>query len=137
MPYRPSAEVEAIVHARHGDPFAFLGMHRSSAGLYVRTFLPDAESVAVVESATGRIAARCERLHPAGVFVASMPDRGEPFRYRTYYPVQLWHLDRLDVAVIWSVGPNRTDDGGQLMPGVSERKQLDAVWPYAPAPVAP
>jgi hypothetical protein len=29
MPYRPSAEVEAIVAARHGDPFAFLGMHQS------------------------------------------------------------------------------------------------------------
>ncbi len=82
MPYRPSAEVEAIVNARHGDPFAFLGMHQSSAGLYVRTFLPDAESVAVVESATGQIAERCERIHPAGLFVASMPDRREKFRYR-------------------------------------------------------
>ena len=75
MPYRPSAEVEAIVAARHGDPFAFLGMHQSSAGLYVRAFLPDAESVSVVESATGQIAARCERIHPAGLFVASMADR--------------------------------------------------------------
>ena len=74
MPYRPSAEVEAIVHARHGDPFAFLGMHQSSAGVYVRTFLPDAESVSVVESATGAVAARAERIHPAGMFVASMAD---------------------------------------------------------------
>ncbi|MGD9614460.1 MAG: 1,4-alpha-glucan branching protein GlgB [Alphaproteobacteria bacterium] len=82
MPYRPSAEVEAIVNARHGDPFAFLGMHQSSAGVYVRAFLPDAESVAVVESATGQVAARCERIHPAGMFVASMTDRRETFRYR-------------------------------------------------------
>ena len=82
MPYRPSAEVEAIVNARHGDPFAFLGMHQSSAGIYVRTFLPDAESVSVVESATGEVAARAERIHPAGMFVASMADRREPFRYR-------------------------------------------------------
>jgi 1,4-alpha-glucan branching enzyme len=82
MPYRPSAEVEAVVNARHGDPFAFLGMHQSSAGLYVRTFLPDAESVSVVESATGQIAARCEPIHPAGLFVAGMPDRREIFRYR-------------------------------------------------------
>ena len=29
MPFRPSAEVEAIVDARHGDPFAFLGMHKA------------------------------------------------------------------------------------------------------------
>ncbi|MGE0257999.1 MAG: 1,4-alpha-glucan branching protein GlgB [Alphaproteobacteria bacterium] len=82
MPYRPSAEVEAIVNARHGDPFGFLGMHQSSAGLYVRTFLPDAESVSVIESATGQTAARCERIHPAGLFVASITDRREPFRYR-------------------------------------------------------
>jgi 1,4-alpha-glucan branching enzyme len=82
MPYRPSAEVEAIVNARHGDPFAFLGMHQSSAGLYVRTLLPEAESVSVIESATGQIAARAERIHPAGLFVASMADRREPFRYR-------------------------------------------------------
>jgi 1,4-alpha-glucan branching enzyme len=82
MPYRPSAEVEAIVNARHGDPFAFLGMHQSSAGIYVRTFLPDAESVSVVESATGEVAARCERIHPAGMFVAGMADRREMFRYR-------------------------------------------------------
>jgi 1,4-alpha-glucan branching enzyme len=82
MPFRPSAEVKAIAAARHGDPFAFLGMHQSSAGLYVRTILPDAESVSVVESATGRIVARCERIHPAGIFVASMADRREKFRYR-------------------------------------------------------
>ena len=44
--------------------------------------LPEAESVAVVESATGRIAARAERIHPAGLFVASMPERREMFRYR-------------------------------------------------------
>src|ERR1051326_2790842 len=82
MPHRPSAEVEAIVTGRHGDPFAFLGMHKRSAGLYVRAFLPDAEGVAVVDSATGEVAARAERIHPAGLFAAGMPDRREPFRYR-------------------------------------------------------
>ncbi len=39
-------------------------------------------AVAVIESATGQIAARCERIHPAGLFVASMADRREMFRYR-------------------------------------------------------
>lgn len=38
---------------------------------------------------------------------------------------------------LYSVGENRTDDGGQRVPGVPDRKQLDAVWPYAPAPAAP
>lgn len=33
---------------------------------------------------------------------------------------------------LYSVGANRTDDGGQIAPGVQERKQLDAIWLYAP-----
>src|SRR5438874_7959381 len=82
MPYRPSPEAEAIVAGQHGDPFAFLGMHKRSAGLYVRAFLPDAEEMAVVDAASGDIAGRGERLHPAGLFVASLPERKAPFRYR-------------------------------------------------------
>ncbi|HEY4472013.1 MAG TPA: alpha-amylase family glycosyl hydrolase, partial [Stellaceae bacterium] len=82
MPHRPSREVEAVVAGRHADPFAFLGMHKASAGIYVRAMLPDAERMAVVEAASGEIAAQGERIHPAGFFVASMPDRKTPFRYR-------------------------------------------------------
>src|SRR5919205_845229 len=82
MPHRPSREVEALVAGRHGDPFAFLGMHKASAGIYVRAMLPDAERLAVIDAASGEIAAPGERIHPAGFFVASMPDRNAPFRYR-------------------------------------------------------
>ena len=82
MPSRPSPEVEAIVAGQHGDPFAFLGMHKRSAGLYVRAFLPEAEEMAVVDAASGEVAGRGERLHPAGLFVASLPDKKTPFRYR-------------------------------------------------------
>lgn len=38
---------------------------------------------------------------------------------------------------LYSVGANRQDDGGQIVPGVSARHQLDDVWPYAPAAPAP
>lgn len=38
---------------------------------------------------------------------------------------------------LYSVGANRTDEGGQLAPGVPEHKQLDAIWPYAPTTAAP
>jgi len=82
MPHRPSREVEAIVAGRHDDPFAFLGMHKTSAGVFVRALLPDAEEMVVIDTASGEIAARGERIHPAGFFVASMPDRKAPFRYR-------------------------------------------------------
>src|SRR5438067_360716 len=82
MPHRPSREVEALVAGRHGDPFAFLGMHKASAGVYVRAMLPDADRMAVIDTASGEIVAQGERIHPAGFFVASMPDRNAPFRYR-------------------------------------------------------
>jgi 1,4-alpha-glucan branching enzyme len=80
--YRHNAQIEAVVQGRHSDPFGFLGMHKGSAGLYARAMLPDAESMAVIDAATGQIAARGERLHPDGFFAATISDREEPFRYR-------------------------------------------------------
>ena len=38
--------------------------------------------MAVVDSATGEIAAKGVRLHTAGLFAATLPDRRQPFRYR-------------------------------------------------------
>ena len=78
----PEAEIAAIVEARHGDPFAILGPHDTQDGLEVRAILPGADQVLVVESATGKIATEALRLHNAGLFVARIPDRREPFRYR-------------------------------------------------------
>ena len=78
---RPEPEIEAIVAARHGDPFAFLGMHKTGAGLCVRAILPGAQQVAVVDSASGAVVAEATRVHPAGFFIADIPDR-QPFRYR-------------------------------------------------------
>jgi 1,4-alpha-glucan branching enzyme len=75
-------QVEAIVGARHDNPFAFLGMHKSDGGICVRAMLPAAQQMAVVESATGNIAAESVRVHPDGLFVATIADRREPFRYR-------------------------------------------------------
>ena len=75
-------QVEAIVGARHDNPFAFLGMHNSDGGICVRAMLPAAQQMAVVESATGNIAAEGIRVHPDGLFVATIADRREPFRYR-------------------------------------------------------
>jgi 1,4-alpha-glucan branching enzyme len=82
MPHPPSRDIEAVVAGRHDDPFAFLGMHKASVGLYVRTFLPEADSVAVIDGAGGEVITKAERIHPAGLFVATMADRREPFRYR-------------------------------------------------------
>src|SRR5206468_1694503 len=63
------ATVEALVEARHGDPFAVLGPHEGDDGrAELRVFMPDARAVVALEAATGVEIARLERRHPAGVF---------------------------------------------------------------------
>jgi 1,4-alpha-glucan branching enzyme len=79
----PSLDPEnaAIVAARHGDPFAFLGMHEDADGLVVRALLPGAAAVAVVDAA-GAVAGNGELVHPEGLFVARVAGRRARFRYR-------------------------------------------------------
>ena len=48
-PTRPSADILAILEARHGDPFGFLGRQPAEGGAsVVRTFQPKAHAVNVV-----------------------------------------------------------------------------------------
>ena len=82
MPPALDPDVEEIVAARHHDPFAVLGMHKTASGLCVRAFLPDAEQMAVVDAVSGTVVASGERRHSAGMFVASLPGRREIFGYR-------------------------------------------------------
>ncbi len=82
VPIRPDPGVAAIVEARHDDPFSILGMHQTAAGIEVRAMLPAAQEMAVVDSATGEVAAKGDPVHPDGFFIATIADRKEPFRYR-------------------------------------------------------
>jgi 1,4-alpha-glucan branching enzyme len=82
MRHQPDPQVEAIVEGRHDDPFSFLGMHQTAEGICVRAMLPHAQEMAVVEPATGKIAATGVRIHRDGLFIATLNDRREPFRYR-------------------------------------------------------
>jgi 1,4-alpha-glucan branching enzyme len=75
-------EAEAIVACRHGDPFAYLGMHAAAGGLLVRALLPGAVSVEVVDAGSGNIVAAAERADPNGLFVAEVRRRTRPFSYR-------------------------------------------------------
>ena len=79
---RPDPQVEAVVEARHGDPFSFLGMHKTGAGISVRAMLPGAQDMSVVDLATDRIAAEGVQVHRDGFFLATIADRDEPFRYK-------------------------------------------------------
>ena len=66
-------DVELIRGARHGDPFAVLGPHRSGNGrTSVRAFLPGATRVLVVEPTTQRVLATLARRHADGFFERSL-----------------------------------------------------------------
>ncbi|WP_247894377.1 1,4-alpha-glucan branching protein GlgB [Azospirillum sp. B510] len=85
------AAADAIARAGHGDPFAVLGMQQEAPGrpVEVRAFVPGAEKLWVIDSATGEPAGEAERIHPDGFHRAVLSGRTERFRYRlrVQYPL--------------------------------------------------
>ncbi len=77
------AEVDALLAARHADPFSVLGLHADAGGrLWLRALLPGAQSVEVLEAASGARVAVLSQRHPAGFFEATMGRRRKRFDYR-------------------------------------------------------
>ena len=75
------AEMDALVHGRHGDPFAVLGPHDGPEGRAVRVFAPGAEAVSLVSPDDGRLLARLDEAHPAGLWSGLLASVG-PYRVR-------------------------------------------------------
>ena len=76
-------DVRAIEHAAHGDPFAVLGPHRGADGtLEIRTFLPQAGRVEVIDASSGARVASLARVADDGFFSGPVRGRTEPFAYR-------------------------------------------------------
>ncbi len=73
--------IEALAVGRLGDPFALLGPH----GDEVRSFQPGARGVTVLARDGGAELARLELVHPAGVFVGTLP-RMVPYLLRIDWP---------------------------------------------------
>ncbi len=73
--------IDAIVQARHGDPFAVLGPHRVSSGTVIRTFIPDADSVQVVGRANGLALGELTRVDDAGFWSGTVTE-AVPYRLR-------------------------------------------------------
>ncbi len=73
--------IEALVQGRHGDPFSVLGPHVVSGTRLVRAFLPGAESVEIVERATGLAIGRMQRLHAEGLW-SGAASGSSPYRLR-------------------------------------------------------
>ena len=77
-------DVQAIVEARHWDPFSVLGPHAVEVYgeqlLSVRVFVPGAAQVHVLPHRGDPLPAR--KLHPQGFFERTLGPVGEDFRYR-------------------------------------------------------
>jgi len=63
------------------DPFAVLGMHETPNGLVVRSFIPWAHHVDLLDRATGETVGPLRKIHAAGLFVGPA-SRSERFAYR-------------------------------------------------------
>jgi len=67
-PWRASPQdVAAILGARHGDPFALLGLHETRNGFVIRAFAPGAENVEAI-TPDGRPIATLDLIHVDGFF---------------------------------------------------------------------
>jgi 1,4-alpha-glucan branching enzyme len=77
------ASARAVVEARNGDPFAYLGMHPMDGVQGVRVFLPWARRLLVIDAATGEVAGELRRVHPDGLWSGTVGRRARfPYRLR-------------------------------------------------------
>ncbi|HVI52509.1 MAG TPA: 1,4-alpha-glucan branching protein GlgB [Candidatus Sulfotelmatobacter sp.] len=74
-------EVDSVLGARHGNPFAFLGPHVVGGDCHVRTVQPRAVRVWVVDADGETVIAELERLRVEGFF-AGPTGRADIFSYR-------------------------------------------------------
>ena len=73
--------VDAIIHARHGDPFSILGPHVCEGGCAVRSFQPGATAVEVIAADSDRVLGTLDSIDPAGFWSGVMPS-AVPYRLR-------------------------------------------------------
>ena len=91
-PWRtPPAEVEAILGARHGDPFALLGPHAVKSGTVVRALVPGAERLVVID-AEGKKLGALERTDERGFFEGLIRRKLRDYRLRASHGDAQWEL---------------------------------------------
>ncbi len=77
--------LQALLDARHGDPFAVLGQHADDQGrLWLRACLPGAQAVQVLDAASGRALCPMTARVPGLFFETIVPRRRKPFAYRLF-----------------------------------------------------
>ena len=124
------AEVNALVGARHSDPFASLGMHADAAGaLWVRVMLPGAQTVAVHDAETGRRVAAIGLRHADGLFEGVMPRRRRRFDYRLH--VQWQSGDSGIYADAYNYGPQIGDQDLHFLGEGSHLRPFEVLGAHA------
>ncbi|MEO5736432.1 MAG: 1,4-alpha-glucan branching protein GlgB [Variovorax sp.] len=78
----PDSEIQALMRAEHGDPFAVLGPHETAHGLEVRVLLPGALAVAVMHGGSGWPLAILERVPGTDLFAGLVPEKPARLGYR-------------------------------------------------------
>ena len=77
--------VADLLTARHADPFSVLGLHADATGrLWLRTLLPGAASVLVVDAGSGKTLLDLPLRDAAGLFEGAIPRRRKRFEYRLH-----------------------------------------------------
>jgi 1,4-alpha-glucan branching enzyme len=102
-------DIDALVDARHPDPFSRLGMHSTSAGHVVRALLPGAAHVSVVERESGAVLGELSEICPGGLF-AGFVERAAPYRLRID-----WHGVEQEIEDTYSFGPVLGEDALQRL----------------------
>ncbi|MBC8058938.1 MAG: 1,4-alpha-glucan branching protein GlgB [Rhizobiales bacterium] len=73
------AEIDLLRDAAHGDPFAVLGVHAQADGrLWLRTMLPGAAQVAVLDATNGELLGELRPRHADGVFEGALDASDRP-----------------------------------------------------------
>jgi len=123
-PYTPSLDegcISAISEGRHSDAFAVLGLHThpTGKGLVVRALLPNAESVRVISTDTGRSLGEMHQIGSQGLFELSLPRRKNRFGYR--YEV-VWNGETYHETDPYSVGELLTEEQHYLFAEGSDER---------------
>ncbi|WP_414655927.1 1,4-alpha-glucan branching protein GlgB [Frateuria sp.] len=82
--------IEALLQARHGDPFSVLGPHGAGSERVVRTLQPGAQAVEAID-AQGRVLATLAPMAD-GLFAGAVPGEGR-YRLRVRWPTAVQELD--------------------------------------------
>jgi 1,4-alpha-glucan branching enzyme len=81
----PQADVNALLSATHGDPFAVLGPHIEDDGqVWVRALMPGAQSVEAIDG-DGKVIEKLAARDKAGLFEGAIGRTQRPYRLRVVW----------------------------------------------------